>query len=202
MHRSPLREALVQCLGNARSRRDVVDRCNSAGGCGKTSNITPIDLRTEATSVAPPPLASQERRGGSPPLAEGSAQQDPSPPLRPLASLRWPYVPEESAYPDPLKRDDPKPLQVPQYEAIGALGMQPSPQTPPSHSQLMSYFHPSNLPVDSPRPRHKSATTGCSPFHRRTTWRRSRARPARGSRCRGITKPRSSRPWSRRPRRP
>lgn len=43
----------------------------------------------------------------------------PSPPLRPLTSLKWPYVPEESAYPDPLKRDDPKSLQLPQYEAIG-----------------------------------------------------------------------------------
>ncbi|KZT71685.1 hypothetical protein DAEQUDRAFT_665388 [Daedalea quercina L-15889] len=41
-----------------------------------------------------------------------------SAPLRPLTSLKWPYVPEESAYPDPLKRDDPKPLQLHQYEAI------------------------------------------------------------------------------------
>ncbi|PFH46189.1 hypothetical protein AMATHDRAFT_156059 [Amanita thiersii Skay4041] len=38
--------------------------------------------------------------------------------LRPLTSLKWPYAPEESAYPDPLKRDDPKALQLPQYEAI------------------------------------------------------------------------------------
>ncbi|KAF8199991.1 hypothetical protein K438DRAFT_1671933 [Mycena galopus ATCC 62051] len=43
---------------------------------------------------------------------------DDAPPLRPLTSLKWPYVPEESAYPDPLKRDDPKPLQTHQYEAI------------------------------------------------------------------------------------
>ncbi|RPD53185.1 hypothetical protein L227DRAFT_513667 [Lentinus tigrinus ALCF2SS1-6] len=35
-----------------------------------------------------------------------------------IPSLKWPYVPEESAFPDPLKRDDPKPLQIPQYEAI------------------------------------------------------------------------------------
>ena len=42
-------------------------------------------------------------------------------PLRPLTSLKWPYIPEESAYPDPLKRDDPKVLQLHQYEAIGAL---------------------------------------------------------------------------------
>ncbi|KIL65830.1 hypothetical protein M378DRAFT_76310 [Amanita muscaria Koide BX008] len=38
--------------------------------------------------------------------------------LRLLASLNWPYVPDESAYPDPLKRDDPKILQLHQYEAI------------------------------------------------------------------------------------
>lgn len=40
-------------------------------------------------------------------------------PLRPLTSLNWPYIPEESAFPDPLKRDDPKDLQLRQYEAIG-----------------------------------------------------------------------------------
>ena len=48
---------------------------------------------------------------------------DTSTPLRPLTSLRWPYVPEESAYPDPLKRDDPKSLQLYQYEAIGKFLM-------------------------------------------------------------------------------
>lgn len=40
-------------------------------------------------------------------------------PVRPLTSLKWPYVPEESAYPDPLKRDDPRVVQLSQYEAIG-----------------------------------------------------------------------------------
>jgi len=56
-----------------------------------------------------------------------------SQPLRSLTSLRWPYVPEESAYPDPLKRDDPKPLQLSEYEAIATssairqvLGSHPS----------------------------------------------------------------------------
>ncbi|KAJ7467057.1 hypothetical protein FB451DRAFT_1259972 [Mycena latifolia] len=48
-----------------------------------------------------------------PPLSDEDAL-----PLRPLTSLKWPYVPDESAYPDPLKRDDPKPLQTHQYEAI------------------------------------------------------------------------------------
>lgn len=54
------------------------------------------------------------------PADDSSADvKPPSPPLRPLTTLKWPYVPEESAYPDPLKRDDPKPLQLHQYEAIG-----------------------------------------------------------------------------------
>ncbi|KAG6865524.1 hypothetical protein C0991_001845 [Blastosporella zonata] len=39
-------------------------------------------------------------------------------PQRPLASLKWPYIPDQSAYPDPLKRDDPKTLQMHHYEAI------------------------------------------------------------------------------------
>ncbi|KAF5385853.1 hypothetical protein D9615_002680 [Tricholomella constricta] len=43
--------------------------------------------------------------------------EDPKP-LRPLTSLKWPYIPDESAYPDPLKRDDPKTIQLHQYEAI------------------------------------------------------------------------------------
>lgn len=42
-------------------------------------------------------------------------------PLRPLTSLKWPYVPEPPAYADPLERDDPKPLQLRQYEAIGSV---------------------------------------------------------------------------------
>ncbi|KAG1785357.1 uncharacterized protein HD556DRAFT_1458820 [Suillus plorans] len=52
-----------------------------------------------------------------PPSSAEETVDDPKP-LRPLTSLNWPYVPEESAYPDPLKRDDPRPLQVHQYEAI------------------------------------------------------------------------------------
>ena len=60
--------------------------------------------------------ASESKADNSP---DGPALPDPSQPLRPLTSLNWPYVPEEPAYPDPLKRDDPKSLQLHQYEAIG-----------------------------------------------------------------------------------
>ncbi|KAH7889013.1 hypothetical protein F5I97DRAFT_1803958 [Phlebopus sp. FC_14] len=66
----------------------------SKGGCTDIPNVTP--------SPAPP---------------TSDTVEDPKP-LRPLTSLKWPYVPDESAYPDPLKRDDPKPLQTYQYEAI------------------------------------------------------------------------------------
>lgn len=45
----------------------------------------------------------------------------PSPPLRSLSSLKWPYVPDVSSYPDPLTRDDPQPLTLAQYEAIGTF---------------------------------------------------------------------------------
>ncbi|KAI9067330.1 hypothetical protein FKP32DRAFT_1683947 [Trametes sanguinea] len=50
--------------------------------------------------------------------SSSSVAGDHEPPLRSLASLKWPYVPEGSAFPDPLKRDDPKPLQLHHYEAI------------------------------------------------------------------------------------
>ncbi|KAG2365369.1 hypothetical protein BDR07DRAFT_1552517 [Suillus spraguei] len=56
------------------------------------------------------------KRHKAPPSTEETLD-DPKP-LRPLTSLNWPYVPEESAYPDPLKRDDPRPIQLHQYEAI------------------------------------------------------------------------------------
>ena len=52
---------------------------------------------------------------------EVHSEFEEKPKLRSLTSLTWPYVPEESAYPDPLKRDDPKPLQLDQYEAIGTF---------------------------------------------------------------------------------
>lgn len=63
---------------------------------------------------------------GKPPIGKNE------PPLRPLTSLKWPYVPEESAFPDPLKRDDPKPLQLPQYEAIGL-------RTPSAHTTTFAH---------------------------------------------------------------
>ncbi|KAK0184565.1 hypothetical protein F5146DRAFT_938387, partial [Armillaria mellea] len=65
-----------------------------------------------------------------------SADVEEPKPLRSLSSINWPYVPEQSAYPDPLQRDDPKPLQLRQYEAI---------TTSPTIRKVLS-AHP-NLPA-------------------------------------------------------
>ncbi|TFK64825.1 hypothetical protein BDN72DRAFT_846237 [Pluteus cervinus] len=51
-------------------------------------------------------------------LNPNESLSEAAPLLRPLTSLKWPYIPDESAYPDPLKRDDPKALQLHHYEAI------------------------------------------------------------------------------------
>lgn len=92
--------------------------CGAAASSSSQPSAAGV-LHSQAASLDVP---GPEDRAGS---QEGGAAstvservKPPSPPLRPLTSLRWPYVPEESAYPDPLKRDDPKPLQLHQYEAI------------------------------------------------------------------------------------
>ena len=54
--------------------------------------------------------------------------------------MRWPYVPEESAYADPLKRDDPKVVQLPQYEAIGDY---------PPFTSLSNWYEITSLPATS-----------------------------------------------------
>ncbi|KAF5371417.1 hypothetical protein D9757_009992 [Collybiopsis confluens] len=56
----------------------------------------------------------------TPSVAEENLPSETSP-LRPLTSLRWPYISdEEPAYPDPLERNDPKPLRLRHYEAIAS----------------------------------------------------------------------------------
>ncbi|KAF8627846.1 hypothetical protein AX15_004262 [Amanita polypyramis BW_CC] len=78
----------------------------------------PVNSHTATTSCyAPPPRYADPSSSVHEPTPPPSTD-DPTAVLRPLTSLKWPYVPEESAYPDPLKRDDPKILQLHQYEAI------------------------------------------------------------------------------------
>jgi zinc finger HIT domain-containing protein 3 len=44
-------------------------------------------------------------------------------PLRPLTSLKWPFIPEEPSFQDHLTSNDPKPLKINHYEAIGGYGL-------------------------------------------------------------------------------
>lgn len=58
------------------------------------------------------------QEGGDNQMEESMASKAP---LRALTTLKWPYIPEAPSYPDPLARDDPKPLSLAQYEEIGEL---------------------------------------------------------------------------------
>lgn len=76
-----------------------------------------MDHKQERSTTNDETSTSIDRDEG-PTLPNGLDINKPKP-FRPLTSLNWPYVPEESVFPDPLKRDDPKDLQLRQYEAIG-----------------------------------------------------------------------------------
>lgn len=89
--------------------------------------MEPRNVLTQHTILTEDPPPQSSSSSSAPNANADAALPPPDPPLRPLTSLKWPYVPEESAYPDPLKRDDPKPLQLHQYEAIGARHCMPIP---------------------------------------------------------------------------
>ncbi|SRR5258708_37392693 len=42
-------------------------------------------------------------------------------PLKSLSSLKWPFIPEAPSFQDPLTGNDPPPLKLSQFEAIGML---------------------------------------------------------------------------------
>ncbi|KAL0579985.1 hypothetical protein V5O48_001988 [Marasmius crinis-equi] len=71
------------------------------------SQAPSTEIQVDVTPIQPNPLEEV-----------GDELSEEHEPLKPLSSLRWPYVPEEPAYPDPLTRDDPKPLQLRHYESI------------------------------------------------------------------------------------
>ncbi|KAL5523522.1 hypothetical protein ACEPAG_7695 [Sanghuangporus baumii] len=63
--------------------------------------------------------SSNPNRPDSPSSGVRTRTRAPTPrALRKLTSLKWPYVPDMPSYPDPLTRDDPKPLTLGQYESI------------------------------------------------------------------------------------
>ncbi|KAJ1304802.1 hypothetical protein OPQ81_005938 [Rhizoctonia solani] len=74
---------------------------------------------TASTAVQAPAQLPAQDPDAKPdePKVEEEGLSDPKP-LRTLASLKWPYVPEPPSYVDPVTKNDPKPLTLPQYEAI------------------------------------------------------------------------------------
>lgn len=85
-------------------------KANSCSSAAASSSTAPAPVLEDATPV-------EETSVKGPDDSVGETVADPLY-LRPLSSLKWPYVPDETAYPDPLKRDDPKALTLRQYEAI------------------------------------------------------------------------------------
>lgn len=120
----------------------------------------------DAHTYTPPAPREPEPASRLAQAPEPQPLQDPAP-LRPLTALKWPYVPDTSAYPDPLTRDDPKPLQLHQYEAIGTcpvsharllltLTLKPTPTLLLTRTRIWVPRHAahSNLPNDPHAPRH------------------------------------------------
>jgi len=83
-------------------------------GCYTNHKETTCLQPSSSTTANPVPVDSDTHENSS---EKVSPLTSPTP-LRPLTSLQWPYVPDESAFPDPLKKNDPKSLQLSQYEAI------------------------------------------------------------------------------------
>ena len=91
---------------------------------GIQKQIAEAERRNTMPADGISPLSTSGPGPGSESIPPREASPDPSAslaslrPLRKLSSLKWPYVPDLPSYPDPLTRDDPKPLSLPQYEAI------------------------------------------------------------------------------------
>ncbi|KAF8322126.1 hypothetical protein DL93DRAFT_2129655 [Clavulina sp. PMI_390] len=80
----------------------------------------------EHKTQCPTIVASEENTKPDIPVLTGEPDSESDPrnsapasiPLRPLTSLRWPYIPEAASFQDPLTEFDPKPLNIQQYQAI------------------------------------------------------------------------------------
>ncbi|KAG8909829.1 hypothetical protein FRC01_006698 [Tulasnella sp. 417] len=100
--------------------RGLDHKANSCSGTAKSTSSSQPDV--PKLSAAEEPKVEGTLEPGPKPQGTPLPQNEPplAPPqvLKPLTSLRWPYVPEAPSYPDPLSQDEVKPLQLPQYEAI------------------------------------------------------------------------------------
>ncbi|KAJ3966741.1 hypothetical protein EV361DRAFT_547226 [Lentinula raphanica] len=92
------------------------------------SDVTNTPGPSSESSSNPPAIELSLSKNTDPNASSSSNHEDNdrdmdaphSIPLKPLTALKWPYIAEgeEPAYPDPLERNDPKPLRTKHYEAI------------------------------------------------------------------------------------
>lgn len=108
-----------------KKHKELDENCiNCMQGGSAQSNSTSLPAATEVlSSTTTSDLSSDISPAGST-MQVRNVGVDPSvldaTSLKPLSSLKWPYIAdEEPIYPDPLERNDPKPLRTRHYEAIG-----------------------------------------------------------------------------------
>ncbi|KAJ3737744.1 hypothetical protein DFJ43DRAFT_1046089 [Lentinula guzmanii] len=116
--------SLPYCSVTCYKKHKVPEQCCSDGM--KTSalplnpNSPPAVTEVLSSSTAGnlyPTLGDVSQHGGNHNSVDTSVLA--ATPLKPLTSLKWPYIAdEEPIYPDPLERNDPKPLRMRHYEAI------------------------------------------------------------------------------------
>ncbi|KAJ4491724.1 hypothetical protein C8R41DRAFT_376082 [Lentinula lateritia] len=107
-----------------KKHKELDENCiNCMQGGSAQSNSTSLPAATEVlSSTTTSDLSSDISPAGST-MQVRNVGVDPSvldaTSLKPLSSLKWPYIAdEEPIYPDPLERNDPKPLRTRHYEAI------------------------------------------------------------------------------------
>ncbi|QRV79623.1 Zinc finger HIT domain-containing protein [Ceratobasidium sp. AG-Ba] len=102
-------------IGTARGRATIMRGESATCDPASSAATTP---QTSAPPVQEPQASTEPELGSQPPdQSKEEVLPDPKP-LRTLASLNWPYVPEPPSFIDPVTKNDPKPLTLAQYEAI------------------------------------------------------------------------------------
>ncbi|KAG8871220.1 hypothetical protein FRC20_010835 [Serendipita sp. 405] len=89
--------------------------CGPDSQAKETSNVTSAQF-SEVTDPKGTSVTAEASSAMNEPDNEELFQQPIR--LRPLTSLKWPSIPPPPAIVDPLTINDPKPLQMPHYEAI------------------------------------------------------------------------------------
>ncbi|KIK63436.1 hypothetical protein GYMLUDRAFT_72109 [Collybiopsis luxurians FD-317 M1] len=113
--------------------------------CQENQKLVSATSSLTLDPAQPEPASKEEPLSKEEPTAGEEASLSDSTPLKPLTSLRWPYISEEEpAYPDPLQRNDPKPLRMRHYEAIAS-----------SASVRKALFTPSPVPGQPDEPNQR-----------------------------------------------